>query len=102
MIWLTFLINYLAIEINSGEIMGFEEVTSVLSALKEALFSVPINVSSIFAWAGVILIMLVVSYYIVMGMVKAAKIILNMKASYFGIFTLVLGIMFLAIALLAP
>jgi len=82
--------------------MALDDVVGVFSRVANLLYSKSLGVSNIFAWIGIILISIVVGYYIVSGIVKAIKMFLNMKIKYIGVITLMLGLIFITLAILLP
>jgi predicted transporter len=82
--------------------MALDDVVGVFSRVANLLYSKSLGVSNIFAWIGIILISIVVGYYIVFGIVKAIKMFLNMKIKYIGVITLMLGLIFITLAILLP
>ncbi|MEM1645396.1 MAG: hypothetical protein QXL96_05940 [Ignisphaera sp.] len=82
--------------------MGFNEVLPVFDTISRALSGTVSNISTILAWIGIILITVVIGYYLVIGILKAAKALLNMKVKYLGVLTLLLGLIFIAIAMVLP
>lgn len=82
--------------------MALNDVVAVFDKIAKLLHSGSANISNILAWLGVVLIIIVVSYYIVYGITKAVKVFLNMKTKYLGIFALLLGAMFIVLAVILP
>lgn len=82
--------------------MGFEEVLSIFKSVARAMYNTSSGISSILAWIGVILVAIVIVYYAFTGITKAIKAFLHMKVRYLGIFTLVLGLTLIAIAIILP
>lgn len=82
--------------------MGFNEVLPVFDTISKVLLNTKSNISTTLAWIGVILITMVISYYLVTGVFKAIKALLNMKVKYLGVVTLLLGLVFIAIAIVLP
>lgn len=82
--------------------MALNDVLTVLEKITKVLTSGLTGASSTLTWLGITLIAIVIGYYIVLGLVKAAKAFLNMKVKYLSIFALLLGIIFIAVALVLP
>lgn len=82
--------------------LGFEEVLSIFRSIAKASYNMSSSMSSIIAWIGIILVAIVVVYYIAVGITKAVKAFLHMRVKYLGIFTLLLGVALIAIAMILP
>lgn len=82
--------------------MGFEEISQIFRSINDVLSRASSSLSSVLAWAGIILIGMVISYYLVVGTTKAIKLLIHMKARYLGVFVLVLGVVLLTMAIIIP
>ncbi|MEM4513261.1 MAG: hypothetical protein QXZ41_01970 [Ignisphaera sp.] len=82
--------------------MGFNEVLPVFDTIAKALFNNTSSISSTLAWIGVVLIIIVIGYYLLTGVFKAVKAFLNIKVKYLGVLTLLLGLVFIVIAIILP
>lgn len=82
--------------------MGFEEVSRTFQSIANILSGTKPGVSSMIAWIGIILIAIVIIYYLTVGFTRAIKAFLNMKVRYVGIFTLLLGVLLIVLAIVLP
>ena len=81
--------------------MGAETLSEILKH-----FSLIANGSSsiakLFAWIGITLIAIVILYYVFVGLVKLFKAFWRLNVKYLGFVLLMLGIVFITIALVIP
>ncbi|MEM1542209.1 MAG: hypothetical protein QW101_05245 [Ignisphaera sp.] len=80
--------------------MGFEEVVQIFSSIANKLSGMTTGTAHTLAWMGIILIVIVIVYYLVVGLVKVGKAFLNMRVKYLGVFVLLLGLALITIAIL--
>ncbi|MEM0026574.1 MAG: hypothetical protein QXT53_01385 [Ignisphaera sp.] len=79
--------------------MGLEELTDVLNHFT-LLINNSSNIAKMFAWIGVVLVMIVTVYYLSVGIAKLAKAFWKMNVKYLGLVVLMLGIIFITISLI--